>query len=79
MSVSKLADALFLAPAAATELTEGLRDRGFLMIAIRPKRRAHVRLTPAHLCEIREMAAELMQTLRALQDRRRMKMAAWMQ
>jgi hypothetical protein len=37
------------------------------------------RLTPAHLYEIREMAPELMQALRALQDHRRMEMAAWMQ
>jgi len=90
MSVSSLAEALFLAPAAASELTEGLRDRGFLTIATKPKRRTVVRLTdqaeellrrltPAHLYEIREMAPELMQALRALQDHRRMEMAAWMQ
>ncbi|MDR7142974.1 MarR family winged helix-turn-helix transcriptional regulator [Rhizobium sp. BE258] len=90
MSVSSLAETLFLAPAAAMELTEGLRDRGFLTIATKPKHRIVVRLTdqaeellrrltPAHLYEIREMAPELMQALRALQDHRRMEMAAWMQ
>jgi DNA-binding MarR family transcriptional regulator len=87
MSVSSLAEALFLAPATATELTEGLRDRGFLTIAtnrivVRLTDQAEEllrRLTPAHLYEIREMAPELMQALRALQDHRRMEMAAWMQ
>ncbi|WP_018860201.1 MarR family winged helix-turn-helix transcriptional regulator [Rhizobium sp. 42MFCr.1] len=90
MSVSSLAEKLFLARAAATELTEGLKARGFLTVVIKPKRRIVVRLTdqaeellrrltPAHLYEIREMAPELMQALRALQDHRRMEMAAWMQ
>ncbi|MBB3311855.1 hypothetical protein FHT78_003631 [Rhizobium sp. BK196] len=37
------------------------------------------RLTPAHLYEIREMAPELMQALRMLQDHRQMEVAAWMQ
>lgn len=67
-----------------------MNDRGFLTITAKPKRRIVVRLTdqaeellrrltPAHLYEIRKMAPELMQALRALQDHRRMEMAAWMQ
>jgi len=90
MSVSSLAEKLFLTPAAAAELAATLQARGHLTVHIKPKRRAHVRLTdqaeellrrltPAHLHEIREMAPELMQALRALQDHRRMEMAAWMQ
>ena len=90
MSVSSLAEKLFLTPTAAAELAETLQARGHLTVQIKPKRRVRVRLTdqaeellrrltPAHLHEIREMAPELMQALRALQDHRRMEMAAWMQ
>ncbi len=90
ISVSSLAEKLFLAPDAAMELAEALKARGFLTIIAKPKNRIVVRLTdraeellrrltPAHLYEIREMAPELMQALRALQDHRRMEMAAWMQ
>ncbi|MGV2099739.1 MarR family transcriptional regulator [Rhizobium sp. 21-4511-3d] len=90
MSVSSLAKKLFLTPAAAAELAATLQARGHVTVHIKPKRRSHVRLTdqaeellrrltPAHLHEIREMAPELMQALRALQDHRRMEMAAWMQ
>lgn len=89
MSVSCLAEKLFLMPTAATELAEVLNARGFLTIVTKPKRCIVVRLTdqaeellrrltPAHLYEIREMAPELMEALRALQDHRRMEMAAWM-
>ncbi len=90
MSVSDLAEKLFLVPAVATDLAQALKERGYLTIATKPKRRSVVRLTdqaeellrrltPAHLYEIREMAPELMLALRALQDHRRMEMAAWMQ
>jgi len=89
MSASCLAEKLFLMPTAATELAEALNAGGFLTIVTKPKRCIVVRLTdqaeellrrltPAHLYEIREMAPELMQALRALQDHRRMEMAAWM-
>lgn len=90
MTLSDLADKLFLTPADAAELAASLQEAGHVSIDLRQKRRPAVmltaqaeellrRLTPAHLYEIREMAPELMQALRMLQDHRQMEVAAWMQ
>jgi len=90
MSLSDLADKLFLSPAEAAELAASLQEAGHVTIEAKQKRRPAVmltaqaeellrRLTSAHLYEIREMAPELMQALRMLQDHRQMEVAAWMQ
>jgi DNA-binding MarR family transcriptional regulator len=90
MSLSGLAEKLFLSPAEAAELAASLQEAGHVTIDAKQKRRPAVmltaqaeellrRLTPAHLYEIREMAPELMQALRMLQDHRQMEVAAWMQ
>lgn len=90
MTLSNLADKLFLTPADAAELAASLQHAGHVSIDLRQKRRPAVmlteqaeellrRLTSAHLYEIREMAPELMQALRMLQDHRQMEVAAWMQ
>ncbi|WP_167354918.1 MarR family winged helix-turn-helix transcriptional regulator [Rhizobium altiplani] len=90
MSVSTLAARLFVPAASAAELTRSLEGRGYVTIEVKQRRRTIVRLTdkaeeilrrltPAHLYEIREMAPELMLSLRVLQDHRRMEVAAWMQ
>ncbi|MBB3464612.1 MarR family transcriptional regulator [Rhizobium sp. BK377] len=90
MNLPELADKLFLTPAEAAALVALLQEAGHVTIDARQKRRPAVlltakaeellrRLTPAHLYEIREMAPELMQALRMLQDHRQMEVAAWMQ
>jgi DNA-binding MarR family transcriptional regulator len=90
MSLSALADRLFLSPPEAAELAASLQEAGHITIEAKQKRRPVVlltaqaekllrRLTSAHLYEIREMAPELMQALRMLQDHRQMEVAAWMQ
>ncbi len=90
MSLSALADRLFLSPPEAAELAASLQEAGHVTIEAKQKRRPVVlltaqaeellrRLTSAHLYEIREMAPELMQALRMLQDHRQMEVAAWMQ
>lgn len=90
MSLSALADRLFLSSPEAAELAASLQEAGHVTIEAKQKRRPVVlltaqaeellhRLTPAHLYEIREMAPELMQALRMLQDHRQMEVAAWMQ
>ncbi len=90
MSLSALADRLFLSPPEAAELAASLQEAGHITIEAKHKRRPVVlltaqaekllrRLTSAHLYEIREMAPELMQALRMLQDHRQMEVAAWMQ
>jgi DNA-binding MarR family transcriptional regulator len=90
MSLSGLAEKLLLSPAEAAELAASLQEAGHVTIDAKQKRRPAVmltaqaeellrRLTPAHLYEIREMAPELMQALRMLQDHRQMEVAAWMQ
>ena len=90
MSLSGLADKLFLASAEATELAASLQEAGLVSLDAKQKRRPTVmltaqaegllrRLTSAHLYEIREMAPELMQALRMLGDHRQMEVAAWMQ
>jgi DNA-binding MarR family transcriptional regulator len=90
MSLSALGDKLFLSPTEAAELAASLQEAGHVTIEAKQKRRPVVmltaqaeellrRLTSAHLYEIREMAPELMQALRMLQDHRQMEVAAWMQ
>lgn len=90
MSLPDLADRLFLSTTEAAELAASLQEAGHVTIEAKQKRRPAVmltaqaeellrRLTPAHLYEIREMAPELMQALRMLQDHRQMEVAAWMQ
>jgi DNA-binding MarR family transcriptional regulator len=90
MSLSGLAEKLLLSPAEAAELAASLQEAGHVTIDAKQKRRPAVmltaqaeellrHLTPAHLYEIREMAPELMQALRMLQDHRQMEVAAWMQ
>ncbi|MBB3391768.1 DNA-binding MarR family transcriptional regulator [Rhizobium sp. BK275] len=90
MSLSDLADKLFLTPDEAAELAASLQEAGHVTIETKHKRRPAVmltaqaeellhRLTSAHLYEIREMAPELMQALRMLGDHRQMEVAAWMQ
>ncbi|MGM4909933.1 MarR family transcriptional regulator [Rhizobium sp. 768_B6_N1_8] len=90
MNLPDLADKLFLSTAEAAELAASLQEAGHVTIDAKQKRRPAVmltaqaeellrRLTPAHLYEIREMAPELMQALRMLQDHRQMEVAAWMQ
>lgn len=90
MSLSALSDKLFLSPTEAAELAASLQEAGHVTIEAKQKRRPVVmltaqaeellrRLTSAHLYEIREMAPELMQALRMLQDHRQMEVAAWMQ
>lgn len=90
MSLSDLADKLFLTPDEAGELAASLQEAGHVTIETKHKRRPAVmltaqaeellhRLTSAHLYEIREMAPELMQALRMLGDHRQMEVAAWMQ
>jgi DNA-binding MarR family transcriptional regulator len=90
MSLSALADRLFLSPPEAAELAASLQEAGHVTIEAKQKRRPVVLLTAqaeellrrptsAHLYEIREMAPELMQALRMLQDHRQMEVAAWMQ
>ena len=90
MNLPDLADKLFLSTAEAAELAASLQEAGHVTIEAKQKRRPAVmltaqaeellrRLTSAHLYEIREMAPELMQALRMLQDHRRMEVAAWMQ
>ena len=90
MSLSALADRLFLSPPEAAELAASLQEAGHITIEAKQKRRPVVlltaqaekllrRLTSAHLYEIREMAPELIQALRMLQDHRQMEVAAWMQ
>ncbi|MBW9056240.1 MarR family transcriptional regulator [Rhizobium mesosinicum] len=90
MSLPELADKLFLTPPEAATLAASLQEAGHVTIDAKQKRRATVlltakaeellrRLTSAHLYEIREMAPELMQALRMLQDHRQMEVAAWMQ
>ena len=90
MSLPELADKLFVTPTEAAGLAASLQEAGHVMIDAKQKRRPAVvltakaeellrRLTPAHLYEIREMAPELMQALRMLQDHRQMEVAAWMQ
>lgn len=91
MTVGLLADKLLTAPHSATALVNRLVEAGYVerrssardarrqVIVLLPKaERALVRLSGVHLHEIREMAPELMQALRALQDRRRMEKIAWM-
>ncbi|GAA3095860.1 helix-turn-helix domain-containing protein [Rhizobium viscosum] len=90
MSLPDLANKLFLAPDEAAELATSLQEAGHVTIEAKQKRRPAVmltaqaeallrRLTSAHLYEIREMAPELMQALRMLQDHRQMEVTAWMQ
>ena len=90
MSLPELADKLLVTLAEAATLAASLQEAGHVTIDAKQKRRAAVlltakaeellrRLTSAHLYEIREMAPELMQALRMLQDHRQMEVAAWMQ
>ncbi|MBB3591015.1 DNA-binding MarR family transcriptional regulator [Rhizobium sp. BK529] len=90
MSLSNLGDKLILTAVENAELAASLREAGLVSIDTKHKRRQTLmlteqaeellrRLTSAHLYEIREMAPELMQALRMLQDHRRMEVAAWMQ
>jgi DNA-binding MarR family transcriptional regulator len=90
MSLPDLADKLFLTAAETAVLAASLQTAGHVTIEAKQKRRPAVvltgqaeellrRLTSAHLYEIREMAPELMQALRMLQDHRQMEVAAWMQ
>ena len=90
MSVSMLAERLFVPAAYAAELARSLEEHGYVIVDVKQRRRPILRLTdkaeeilrrltPAHLYEIREMAPELMLALRVLQDHRRMEVAAWMQ
>jgi len=91
MTVGMLADRLLISPQSATVLVRDLVDAGYIerdnSVAAR---RHHVirlidrgedileKLSGAHLHEIREMAPELMQALRILQDRRKLEQIAWM-
>jgi DNA-binding MarR family transcriptional regulator len=90
MSLPDLADKLFLTAAETAGLAASLQAAGHVTIEAKQKRRPAAvltgqaeellrRLTSAHLYEIREMAPELMQALRMLQDHRQMEVAAWMQ
>ncbi|RDJ09429.1 MarR family winged helix-turn-helix transcriptional regulator [Rhizobium grahamii] len=90
MSVSMLAERLFVPAASAADLARSLEEHGYVIVDVKQRRRPILRLTdkaeeilrrltPAHLYEIREMAPELMLALRVLQDHRRMEVAAWMQ
>ncbi len=90
MSLPDLADKLFLSRAEVAELATSLQEAGHVTSEAKQKRRPAVmltaqaeellrRLASAHLYEIREMAPELMQALRMLQDHRQMEVAAWMQ
>jgi DNA-binding MarR family transcriptional regulator len=91
MTVGMLADRLLIAPHSATELVNRLADAGYVartlsgsdgrrqVVSLMEKaERILERLSGAHLHEIREMAPELMQALRILQDRRRLEQIAWM-
>jgi DNA-binding MarR family transcriptional regulator len=91
MTVGMLADRLLIAPHSATELVNRLADAGYVkrtssgsdgrrqVVRLMEKaERVLERLSGAHLHEIREMAPELMQALRILQDRRRLEQIAWM-
>ncbi len=90
MSLPDLAGKLFLTAAETAGLAASLQEAGHVTIEAKQKRRPAAvltgqaeellrRLTSAHLYEIREMAPELMQALRMLQDHRQMEVAAWMQ
>jgi DNA-binding MarR family transcriptional regulator len=91
MTVGMLADRLLIAPQSATELVSRLVEGAYLerttshsdgrrqVIKLLGKaERVLERLSGAHLREIREMAPELMQALRILQDRRKLEQIAWM-
>ncbi|EPE95588.1 MarR family winged helix-turn-helix transcriptional regulator [Rhizobium grahamii] len=90
MSVSMLAERLFVPTASAADLARSLEEHAYVIVDVKQRRRPILRLTdkaeeilrrltPAHLYEIREMAPELLLALRVLQDHRRMEVAAWMQ
>lgn len=92
MTAGMLADRLLISPQAATTLVDRLLEAGYIeQTAETTQRRKQTfrltdkaedilkRLTGAHLYEIREMAPDLMQALRILQDRKRMEQAAWIQ
>ncbi|MGM4986575.1 MULTISPECIES: MarR family winged helix-turn-helix transcriptional regulator [Rhizobium] len=91
MTIGMLAERLLIAPHSATELVNRLSDAGYIerLSSKDDGRRQIVRLmdkadgilaklSGAHLHEIREMAPELMQALRILQDRRKLEKIAWM-
>jgi DNA-binding MarR family transcriptional regulator len=91
MTVGMLADRLLIAPQSATELVNRLVDGAYVersanlsdgrrqVVRLMAKaERVLERLSGAHLHEIREMAPELMQALRILQDRRKLEQIAWM-
>ncbi|MGG6892341.1 MarR family winged helix-turn-helix transcriptional regulator [Rhizobium sp. BR 315] len=91
MTVGMLADRLLIAPHSATELVDRLADAGYIervsskvdgrrqIVRLMDKtERILAKLSGAHLHEIREMAPELMEALRVLQDRRKLEKIAWM-
>ena len=91
MTVGMLADRLLIAPHSATELVDRLADAGYIervsskvdgrrqIVRLMDKtERILAKLSGAHLHEIREMAPELMEALRILQDRRKLEKIAWM-
>ncbi|MFJ6328642.1 MULTISPECIES: MarR family winged helix-turn-helix transcriptional regulator [unclassified Rhizobium] len=91
MTIGMLADRLLIAPHSATELVNRLTEAGYLertsseadgrrqiVKLTESAERILMKLSGAHLHEIREMAPELMQALRILQDRRKLEKIAWM-
>jgi DNA-binding MarR family transcriptional regulator len=91
MTIGMLADRLLIAPNSATALVNRLTETGLVErnASGSDARRQYLGLTKkandilaklsgAHLHEIREMAPELMQALRMLQDRQKLEKIAWM-
>ncbi|NTG04964.1 MarR family transcriptional regulator [Agrobacterium rhizogenes] len=91
MTVGMLAERLLIAPHSATELVNRLADAAYIeRVSSKVDGRRQIvrlmektelilaKLSGAHLHEIREMAPELMEALRILQDRRKLEKIAWM-